>query len=88
MREKFKPKDKPRSIYGPDYYEFEIIAMNLKSSEQVMFKDTNCFKRYCEGEISLEECFRIFKNNNKIDRVNIKPQLFKRWLASLGWVRE
>lgn len=88
MRNKFIPKSKEFIKTKNDYYDFEIIATNLKQgSKEVNSKDETCFKQYTKGLIALEECLEKFKKNNGT-RVNIKADLFRRWLESLGWVKE
>lgn len=71
------------------YYEFERIARMLKHDETINAKDITAFNSFAKGRITIEECLKRFKNNNKIsESYNINVDLFRRWLASLGYVEE
>lgn len=70
---------------------FDIIVKNLKKSENSSNQDQRIFKRYSDGDLSLEQCKSQFFVHNKIKnqetRQSITDEMFKGWLETIGYVR-
>ena len=63
---------------------YEAIQKMLKRSRNASDMDKYVFTRYVTKEISLEECYELFKQNND-SYGDVDLNLFKNWLKSLGW---
>ena len=70
----------------------EIARLLLKgrmeghSYDQFIYKDRVAFEQWAEGYMKIDECIRIFKENNKIPEDKyIDPAVFKAWLREEGY---
>ena len=68
--------------------EHEFIQYLLKS--RACNYDMAFFRKYVNGDISLQKCKEAFIKYNKVsseDADKLTDKLFIEWLASIGWVR-
>ena len=68
----------------------KIIQEHLKKGHMACEMDKVLFTKYSRGEINLNTCMEMFKENNKIpDKfyIQIKPEDFVQWLKEIGYVR-
>lgn len=57
----------------------------LSKNHEAMCSDVKTFKAWEDGNISLEECFNEWWNNNK---PTFREKDFRNYLRSLGYIRE
>ena len=77
--------------------DYSTISRLLKSSDYVVKKDTALFRKWEEGDVTLNECYNQFLKNNGYRKHKYTGEFntpwyvdkitFKRWLHSLGYVR-
>lgn len=68
---------------------FILIKYNLK--ERARNADIGTFNKYVNGELSLQDCKYLWSKHNKVDYEEfllISDELFKEWLASIGYKYE
>lgn len=68
---------------------YELITYNLK--EKARQKDMNDFKKYVNGEYTIQDLKYRWTKNNKVafkDYELISDELFESWINSLGWYKE
>ncbi len=63
------------------------ITFNLCPTEYAARCDRVAFLKWEKGIYTTEEMISSFKYNNHIEE-DIDPEVFRRWLASIGWRRK
>ena len=67
-----------------------LMQSVLKKGAHIAHSDQKLFNDYERGDITLQECKKLFFENNKVDRESqmlITDSVFKEWLNGIGYRR-